>query len=201
VGEFLTCLTELSAPDNEIAGLPGNLARCRFSLVAVDLERNRLAELPAALLALTRLTRLGLSGNGISELPLALGRLLYLQDLTVPDSDLGSVPLCVVRAGGRAVIRYMCGLEECGETGLLDLSAMNLDFLPPAVRAAGTSLTTLKLDDNPRLALLPNWVGEFQRLRRVSLRATGLVRLPASLGAIQVPTVRRGASGLPPHPR
>ena len=184
IGEFLTDLTELSAPGNRITGLPLNLERCRFAIVSVDLERNRLTALPPVLLRLTRLTRLGLSDNELRELPLELGRLLYLKDLTVPTTDLGSVPLSVVSAGGKAVIRYMCGLEECSDTGLLDFSGMNLDFLPPAVRGTTSALTMLKLDDNP-LERVPNWLGEFQRLRRISLRRTPIVRLPATLGAIQ----------------
>ena len=124
-----------------------------------------------------------MAGNDLSQLPLELGRLVYLKSLTVPMTDLGSVPKDVVEAGGAAVVRYICGVTDCESTGFLDYSSLNLRSIPSSLRLLLTSLTTLKLDNNP-VKRLPSWLGEMQRLRRISLGQTPLVRLPATLGAI-----------------
>ena len=149
----------------------------------LDVENNELKTLPVVAMKLTQLTTLKLAGNPMSELPLELGKLVYLTHITVPANDLGNVPRDVVQAGGSAIIRYVCGINDCATSGLLDLSKMNLHVLPPSVRELRTALTFLKLDDNP-LARLPNWLGEMQQLVRVSLSNTPLQRLPATLGAI-----------------
>ena len=77
----------------------------------------------------------------------------------------------------------MCGINDCAASGILDLSDMNLHVLPPSIRDLTSSLTFLKLDQNP-LKRLPNWLGEMQHLVRVSLKETPMQRLPATLGAV-----------------
>lgn len=171
----MTRLEELSLAANNIHALPANLERCHSSLTLLDLEHNLLAMLPPVILTLTRLETLCVAGNQIGELPLELGNLAFLKQITVPLADMGGVPRDVVKAGGRAIIRYLCGIQECAHSGLLDLSSMNLRLLPPAIRTVSSALTTLSLDNNP-LERLPNWLGEFQLLQRLSLRQTPLAR-------------------------
>ncbi|KAJ1479096.1 hypothetical protein T484DRAFT_1815571 [Baffinella frigidus] len=194
VGEALTALSDLSVNHNTIGKLPANFSRAAESLTSLDLESNLFPELPPAILSLTVLKTLKLAGNPIAELPLALGTLAFLTEITVPSTDLGSVPRAPPQVGGAAVIRFLCGVAECEGTGLLDLSAMNLHVIPASVRSTATALTMLNLDNNPlqrlpnwlgELQRLPNWLGELQILRRISLRGTPIMRLPATLGAIE----------------
>jgi len=183
IAECCTRLSELHVAFNNISSLPANLSRCNESMQTLDLENNRFTKLPAVAIKLTQLRSLKLAGNAVEELPLELGKLMYLEEITVPTSDLGNVPRDVVQAGGKAIIRYVCGIADCAASGLLDLSSMNLHVLPPSIRDLTSSLTYLKLDQNP-LKRLPNWLGEMQQLNRVSLRETPMVRLPATLGAV-----------------
>ena len=183
LGEYLTNLKELRIAHNDITEVHPTLRECQNTLEHLDLTSNRITVLPPVCLELTRLKSLLLEGNKISQLPLSLGKLVFLDTLTVPTTDLGNVPRDVVLAGGKAIIKYLCGLEDCESSGILDLSHMNLRLLPPTVRSVTSSLTMLKLDDNPLLRL-PTWLGEFHKLERISLRNTSLIRLPATLGAI-----------------
>jgi Leucine-rich repeat (LRR) protein len=183
IAECCTKLEELHVSNNILTTLPQNLSRCHETLKILDLENNRMSKLPPVAVKLTQLTSLRLSGNPIEDLPLELGRLMYLSEITVPKSDLGNVPRDVVQAGGKAIIKYVCGINDCAGSGLLDLSNMNLHVLPPSIRDLSSSLTYLKLDENP-LKRLPNWLGEMQLLSRISVRGTPMQRLPATLGAV-----------------
>jgi Leucine-rich repeat (LRR) protein len=183
VGDCLTILGELRLSHNLIETIPSNLRECHATLEMLDLEYNKLVCLPPVVLELTRIKELRLDGNTMQQLPLELGRLAFLHVLTAPATDLGNVPRDVVLAGGSAIIRYLCGLEECRSSGLLDLANMNLHVVPSAVRSLASSLTILKLDNNP-LTRLPPWLGELQALTRISMRSTPVSRLPATLGAI-----------------
>ena len=91
-------LAELTAPDCQLAGVPASLARCT-SLVSLDLSGNLLgmsADLPEALATgLVNLRELNVARNRLVALPAALGELKALARLDCRENQLRAIPKSV----------------------------------------------------------------------------------------------------------
>ncbi|KAG7262071.1 hypothetical protein CRUP_013995 [Coryphaenoides rupestris] len=132
-----------------IAAFPKCLAEMAANVEELDLSRNALCKLPAAVGELTSLRWLDLHSNKLQALPEALGKLVALTHLNVSNNRLRS-------AGLPAALGLLAGLQS------LNLGLNQLDSLPPAMEAL-TGLQEVGLFDN-LFTQLPAFVAAVGRL-------------------------------------
>jgi len=132
-----------------IATFPACLVEMAADVEELDLSRNVLRSLPAAVGELTSLRWLDLHSNKLEALPEALGKLVALTHLNVSNNRLSS-------AGLPAALGLLARLQS------LNLGLNQLDSLPPAMEAL-TALQEVGLFDN-LFAQLPAFVTAVGRL-------------------------------------
>ena len=144
----LPALRSLYLSDNGLSALPAVVARLP-ALEYLNLDRNALTSLPDDIGALSSLKWLRLNRNRLADLPASAGagwrsiRKLYLRG-----NGLKKVPEAVLS---------MTSLEE------LDLGENDLEEIPPELCRL-PKLHRIDLDANPRLAALPENIGEMKGL-------------------------------------
>ena len=166
----MPALRQLYLSDNGLSSLPAVVSRLA-SLEYLNLDRNALESLPDDVGALSALKWMRLNRNRLADLPASAGagwrsiRKLYLRG-----NGLKKVPEAVLA---------MTSLEE------LDLGENDLSEIPPELCRL-PNLHRIDLDSNPRLAALPENIGEMKGLThlfvfRCALPAEEQARVRAAL--------------------
>eukprot|EP00903_Cladosiphon_okamuranus_P007871 g7608.t1 len=164
----LVDLVLLDLQDNRLAELPPDFLGEMVSLRKLDINKNRLVFLENEHLAnLEHLQVLNLSRNELRELPPALGKLSKLQHLVLSKNEIGELP------------------DELGDMhALRSLRAHsnNLETLPTSVGGL-VSLELCDLSSN-RLMILPNDFSYATALTRLDLSSNRLRHLPLDFGLL-----------------
>jgi Leucine-rich repeat (LRR) protein len=166
----LIALEEFYGTKNEIKRLSENFAHGLYSLRSLNLDSNRLADLPSCFTQLKALTYCDLSDNMIKELPPAIGRMDELQTLLV---NKNMIPWRGIPMGpqGLPKLKMLKGLyfmdnkiEQCPwEFGLC------------------TSLQNLAISRNRYLTVLPDELGDLPRIRSLACNDCKLASIPKML--------------------
>ncbi|EFJ43577.1 hypothetical protein VOLCADRAFT_96185 [Volvox carteri f. nagariensis] len=199
-------LTQLKLSNNNLTSGPASLPEWLTSfgaLATVVLDRNRLAELPAVLTRLPRLSilmasfnvisnlqqdvlvgfsrlkALVLQNNQVSELPASISRLTELKALVLSGNRLTSLP------------DALCG---CSGLRLLDMSHNGLTSLPSGI-AALSKLKSLKLSHN-ELPTVPRGMSCLLGLTELQLAHNPLPLQGMELNATGAPAVRQMIAAL-----
>lgn len=143
----------------------------RSGQTTLDLSRQGLGTVPAAVEGLTQLRSLDLSVNGLTRLPEWIGELTGLRRLNLYGNRLTTLPDSIGN------------LTELTE---LNLGENQLTALPASIGNL-TSLTRLDLDMN-RITALPGSIGRLTRLARLDLFRNQLTDLPASIARLRALT-------------
>eukprot|EP00752_Nemacystus_decipiens_P016507 g14756.t1 len=164
----LVDLVLLDLQDNRLAELPPDFLAEMVSLRKLDLNKNRLTLLTNEHLAnLEHLQVLNLSRNELRELPTALGKLCRLQLLVISKNEIGELP------------------DELGDMHALRsfrAHSNNLETLPTSVGGL-VSLELCDLSSN-RLMTLPNDFSYATALTRLDLSSNRLRHLPLDFGLL-----------------
>src|SRR5258706_434210 len=81
---------------------------------SLNLNGNKIAEIPPEIGQLTNLTTLYLYNNALTSLPPEIGQLTNLTTLSLYNNTLTSPPPAVVSQGIQAVLEYLRGIGETG---------------------------------------------------------------------------------------
>ncbi len=135
-------------------------------LMKLDFSCLLLKELPMWIGKLTQLTELDLGGNELKSIPEWIGQLTQLEELNISGNELNEIPK---------------SLERLTQLRKIDLSANNLTQFPESIR----QLTLLEeLNLNCYLTEIPDWIGEFNKLKELVLCENKLTKIPESIGKL-----------------
>ncbi|GBF90234.1 hypothetical protein Rsub_03367 [Raphidocelis subcapitata] len=162
IGRLPPRLVSLCLAFNEIEALPGYLVAALPLLEELDVSFNKLTDLPPNIGDWGALRRLAASGNRLGRLPDGVAALASLRAVVVDGNELTELPpslgasaprLEVLSARGNRLVAAPAGLAACGCMLELDLSSNHLvpGGLDPRLLGALSSLTALRLADNPAL--------------------------------------------------
>jgi hypothetical protein len=157
---------------NELSSILGPLCQiieplCQRPLTILDLSRNQLTEVPAALGKLINLTWLDLSHNQLTSLPAELGSLTNLTELYLFYNQLNSLPATL---GSLINLTYL----NLARNQLTEVSAWIGNL---------TNLTQLALLNN-QLTSLPTELGNLTNLKTLHLWLNHLTVIPAVLNRL-----------------
>ncbi|KAM4722846.1 volume-regulated anion channel subunit LRRC8A-like [Rhinophrynus dorsalis] len=144
-------LTSLQLHYNAISVISPHIAKVTF-LELLNLNNNKLTDLPPKLFQLTRLRHLALSYNHISSIPKNIAKLHNLQVFTIDHNQLSELPE---------------ELFACTNLRVLIVSHNNIDLIPPAIGNL-MQLRHLELFEN-KYEILPAEIGNCPFLRRSQL--------------------------------
>jgi leucine-rich repeat protein SHOC2 len=157
-------LEELYLTDNYLSTLPQDLAQKLPKLRVLDLNNNRLVNLPAALTQLAHLEYLNLAFNQISTLPPNFAQLKKLQVLNLENNQFQQLPPQIFSL-----------------PNLKHLFIRNLKIKDFSQFAALNGLQQLSLE-NCGIAELPQEILQFKHLERLSLANNQLLKIPTAIG-------------------
>jgi hypothetical protein len=183
------------------------------TLQYLNLSKNPLHELPAAIADLGALVRLEASRMPLAALDPAITRMPSVRQLVVHHTGLQDLPAVDMRSLREAYLHHNClkavpdSISEAPELEQLYLQANQLSELPntvhelpklrtlvaannnlmwlPDTLALCTSLTNLNVSDNPDLAHLPINLGDARMLTTLAVTDTSIAELPQSLQNIE----------------
>ena len=184
--QVLTVLTALNVSRNRLAQVNDDLQGL-LSLRLLDLSHNRIAQLASAVRRMTALEALNLGHNPLRELPQGLWSLSGLAKLSVDGCDIRFPPQDVVAKGVKSLLNYQRMIERGRYNRRLDLSAIGFHevTVPEDVWAP---LLVLNLDRN-YVTTLPAKLLECQSLTELRVAHNQLVRLPEALGELATMTL------------
>ena len=184
--QVLTVLTALNVSRNRLAQVDDDLQGF-LSLRLLDLSHNRIAQLASAVRKMTALEALNLGHNPLRELPQGLWSLSGLAKLSVDGCDIRFPPQDVVAKGVKSLLNYQRMIERGRYNRRLDLSAIGFHevTVPEDVWAP---LLVLNLDRN-YVTTLPAKLLECQSLTELRVAHNQLVRLPEALGELATMTL------------
>ena len=184
--QVLTVLTALNVSRNRLAQVDDDLQGL-LSLRLLDLSHNRIAQLASAVRKMTALEALNLGHNPLRELPQGLWSLSGLAKLSVDGCDIRFPPQDVVAKGVKSLLNYQRMIERGRYNRRLDLSAIGFHevTVPEDVWAP---LLVLNLDRN-YVTTLPAKLLECQSLTELRVAHNQLVRLPEALGELATMTL------------
>ena len=176
-------LVEVHLDQNEVPAIDAAMVLDMPHLEVLELRRNRITAIPAAIAAHSTLRRLAVSYNRITALPVALGRMHSLTDLEIAGMTLAAPPQRVLRYGTENTLAYLAALADAEEEGVCVLSRFDLDAFPPEVmRIEG--LTALELD-HMELTEIPESVTKLaSSLTRLSVAHNRIAALPACVAEL-----------------
>ncbi|CAM9407626.1 unnamed protein product [Scytosiphon promiscuus] len=164
----LVDLVLLDLQDNRLVDLPPDFLADMVSLRKLDINKNRLSALADEQLSnLEHLQVLNVSRNELRELPPALGKLSKLQHLVISKNEISQLP---EELGGMHSLRS------------LRAHANDLETLPASVGGL-VSLELCDLSSN-RLMTLPNDFSYATALTRLDLSSNRLRHLPLDFGLL-----------------
>ena len=158
--------------------------------VQLNLAKNRIAALPAAIGSLSRLVRLDVSNNLLADLPFELARLTALDCLYLGGNALYKFPavLCAMPKlrrlylGANRLTELPDSIAGMAELEVLYLGGNQLTSVHPAVGSL-QQLGVLYLGDN-RLDTLPPSLGNLSSLRSLNLHGNQFRVLPPEILAL-----------------
>uniref|UniRef100_A0A1I8GDK1 PPM-type phosphatase domain-containing protein n=1 Tax=Macrostomum lignano TaxID=282301 RepID=A0A1I8GDK1_9PLAT len=171
-------LLRLHAGGNEIRRLPADIWRC-VKLQSLRLERNRIAELPAAPAeaanGLTELLELCLHSNQLTRLPAALFHLTpALVELNLANNQLVELPKLPLRNSGNRLQVLTASFNQFSDA---DVSFLAENF--------GSSLRTLLLAFNRLTEINDETMLQFCELRELNISGNQLKTLPSTLSRLE----------------
>uniref|UniRef100_A0A1I8J586 LRC14 protein n=1 Tax=Macrostomum lignano TaxID=282301 RepID=A0A1I8J586_9PLAT len=171
-------LLRLHAGGNEIRRLPADIWRCA-KLQSLRLERNRIAELPAAPAeaanGLTELLELCLDSNQLTRLPAALFHLTpALVELNLANNQLVELPKLPLRNSGNRLQVLTASFNQLSDA---DVSFLAENF--------GSSLRTLLLAFNRLTEISDETMLQFCELRELNISGNQLKTLPSTLSRLE----------------
>ncbi|MCB1154781.1 hypothetical protein KDL45_14090, partial [bacterium] len=111
----LTTLKGLYLTGNQLTQLPPEIGSLT-ALEGLNLDGNQLRQLPSEIGSLTTLKGLYLRGNQLTQLPPEIGSLTELERLYFSGNPLTSPPADIIQQGTGAILQYLRGLLEQGES-------------------------------------------------------------------------------------
>jgi Leucine-rich repeat (LRR) protein len=177
-----------------------------YSCRTLELENNKIAELPREISRLTSLTHLNVKHNKLVTLPFTLCLVKQLARLEVAENPLESPDPRNVRRGISHILNYLSRFLSAEATKVLDFSSLGLDALPPdcasinfhtlilsrncipelsAVISKLPNLTRLDVSSNP-ISVFPSVLKKASRLKCVVLDDISLQELPSWLPQVRV---------------
>ena len=190
----MTRLTHLDVSNNQIQRLP-EVFDMMTELTTLLCNDNQLMSLPATFVHLSALTSLALERNPLSTFPFDLvENWTGLTHLTIDTEQpvvmpLGAVhtstelmPLEVISQGMSKCVQYQQRMKESRATGTLDMSVMQLSFLPHSILRMPL-LTMLNLTGNS-LLIIPESITSLYSLTDLGLNDNRLSTLPPPMAAL-----------------
>ena len=185
-------LRDLKIGSNNLSGqLSTSIAKLE-NLEILDIQRNSLTSLPAALVALTRLRILNLTENCFTSLPFEILQQLPIIELSAAKNKLEGVlvtirdvelrHLQVLDIVGNSLISLTSGQLSLPSLHQLNCSANRLTSLPDM--AAWKSLLTLDAEDN-NISFIPDGFVSLEKLKTVGLSGNNLVVLDDRIGNME----------------
>ena len=162
LSELPASLIILRAKSNKIADISGGNKSLR--LEELDLQTNKLTEIPSEISLLPSLKILNLSGNNIKEIPDELFNLITLERLNLSNNALSMLPASIV---------HLVNLID------LNLYGNKLRMLPVEIGNL-INLRSLNLVGN-NIDELPATLGNLARLRNLAVRRNNLSSVPLEL--------------------
>jgi Leucine-rich repeat (LRR) protein len=147
----LTQLKSLNLSGNELTALPESIGEL-IELKTIRLNHNKLTELPDSINRLTALETLHLGGNKLIVLPDSIDGLTALKSLDLGFNKLIALPESI---GGLTALQGLSVTEN------------ELTTLPDSIGQL-PALLMLSFNNNPNLAVLPNWIGRLAKLKKLT---------------------------------
>ena len=172
-------LTRVDASANRLTELPHALTDLP-SLMALDVSRNLLSDLPPELGSCARLTSVRASHNKLVALPFVRGVLPYLAELHLDRNGLTELPAALWGCPSLKSVSLCANRLTLGATRMpADMGAFYAaaDTYPGAEMSAVAPLEMLDLGEN-RLGAMPP-VHLYVRLRELHVQQNGIRELPA----------------------
>jgi Leucine-rich repeat (LRR) protein len=163
---WMTEARKLKLSQNRIVNLPEDLSNM-VKLEILELDSNKLIQIPQGMSQLTALQRLDISNNRITALPSHIGNCAQLRYIYAHSNQLNSIPP---------------SLGECFRLEFVDLSNNLLRELPEDFEHLIT-LTYLNLSGNS-LIQLPHRLGSCSKLRYLDVSTNRLVTLPDNFSSL-----------------
>ena len=192
--EQLSCLTHLDISNNLFEKLPDSLGQMT-QLAELLLNDNQLRMLPATFVNLTGLIVLALERNPLETFPFeAVENWTGLKQLTIdteqpvemPEGPVHTtkqlMPIEVMTQGMSKCISYRERLLKSRVSGSLDLSVMQLSFMPASVMRMPL-LTLLNLTGNS-LLMIPEGITSLVSMTDLGLNDNRLSTLPPPMAAL-----------------
>ncbi len=154
----LSELEVLDCNNNRLESIQNSISNL-FNLEVLNYKNNQLKSIPNSLSYLPSLINLDLENNQITELPETIGSLYNLETLYLGQNRLASIP---------------DSIENLTNLVTLDLEKNQLTYLPDSLRML--KLSSLNLQDNRDLAILPSWITELPHECIVDLYGTQIPR-------------------------
>lgn len=153
---------------------PCNTA-CMYSCRSLELENNKIAQLPREISRLTSLTHLNVKHNKLVTLPFTLCLLKQLVRLDVAENPLESPDPRNVRRGISHVLNHLRCFLAAETSKILDLSGLALDALPPDCTTINFHTLILARNSIPELSATVSKLPNLTRLD-VSSRSQSLIK-------------------------
>ena len=160
---------ELKLARNEFTSLPPEMGNYLKRCTKLDLQRNRIREIPQCILVLPSITELNLSHNNLVDIP----------DVPEWSASLSVLDLSYNRLSNLPNSTFAPGLNS------LNISSNQFHTVPHCV-CSFITLHTLNIANNPSISNLPPELGRLQNLRNLNLN--GLNNLSDPPRSVRVTT-------------
>ena len=142
----------LRLASNELSSLPQDMGSFLKQCIKLDLQKNKLCEIPPSLLELPSLKELNLSHNALVNVPEVPEWSASLQILDLSNNHLSNLPNSAIGAA----------------LSNLDISNNRFRTVPCCV-CCFINLTTLNIANNPEIVALPSELGRLKNLLKLNL--------------------------------
>ncbi|MBC1294859.1 leucine-rich repeat domain-containing protein, partial [Nostoc sp. UCD122] len=156
----LTNLTQLDLNGNRITQIPEVIAKLT-NLTQLHLSSNKITQIPEVIAKLTNLTQLHLDGNRITQIPEVIAKLTNLTQLHLDGNRITQIP---------EVIAKLTNLTQ------LHLDGNRITQIPEVI-AKLTNLTQLHLDGN-RITQIPEMIAKLTNLTQLHLNGNRITQIP-----------------------